>query len=85
MKNQKYLKKRLLKKNIKLNNLDDIVYLEEGAISNKDEIAELKLSAKTNINTFEPKKNQYYDVLINLECINGVVDNDNIESVKCFR
>ncbi|MBD1109344.1 FkbM family methyltransferase [Pelagibacterales bacterium SAG-MED50] len=57
----------LLKKNIKLNNLDDIVYLEEGAISNKDEIAELKLSAKTNINTFEPKKNQYYDNSIKVQ------------------
>ena len=60
-----------------LSNSTMIDKLETGVMT----VSEKADTEKKNI--LEEKKNQYYDVLINLECINGVVDNDNIESVKC--
>ena len=48
----------ILKKNIKLNNIDEIFDLEEGAISNKDEKIEFILSPKTNLSSFELDKSK---------------------------
>ena len=47
-----------LEKNIKLNNINNIFEFEQGAISNKDEIAEFILSSKTNLSSFDLKKNK---------------------------
>lgn len=46
----------LLKKNIKLNDMDKIFDLEEGAISNEDKKTEFILSTKTNLSSFDLKK-----------------------------
>ena len=56
----------VLRKNIKLNSIDNIVQLEQGAISNKEDKAEFILSSKTNLSSFEIKtKNKN---LIQLKC-----------------
>ncbi len=57
-----------LKKNIKLNNLNDIVELEiAAAISNKDEKSEFSLCSKTNLSTFNPKENQDYSNSVEIQ------------------
>jgi FkbM family methyltransferase len=48
----------LLKKNIKLNEINNIFEFEQGAISNKDQKAEFTLSSKTNLSSFDYKKNK---------------------------
>ncbi len=48
----------LLKKNLKLNNVNNIFEFDQGAISNKDEEAEFTLSSKTNLSSFDLKKNK---------------------------
>ncbi len=48
----------LLKKNIKLNEINDIFEFEQGAISNKDQNAEFILSSKTNLSSFDLEKSK---------------------------
>ncbi len=48
----------LLKKNVKLNNVNNIFELDQGAISNKDHETEFILSSKTNLSSFDLNKNK---------------------------
>ncbi len=48
----------LLKKNVKLNNVNNIFEFDQGAISNKDHESEFTLSSKTNLSSFDLKKNK---------------------------
>ena len=47
-----------LKKNIKLNGIDDIIELEQGAISNTNKNLEFTLSSKTNLSSFDLKNSK---------------------------
>ena len=47
----------LLKKNISINNMDNIFEFEQGAISNKEDTAKFILSSKTNLSSLENNKN----------------------------
>jgi len=56
-----------LKKNIKLNVINDIFDFEQGAISNNDEKAEFTLSSKTNLSSFNLKESQNYSNTITVQ------------------
>ena len=62
-----------------LNNATMLDNLETGIMT---------LSEKVNFgnkdeNILNEEINQYYDTLIHLECIKGIVNNDNVEKIKC--
>ena len=56
-----------LKKNISLNNIENIFEFEQGAISNKAEKAEFILSSKTNLSSFENNKNSKNSEIIKVQ------------------
>jgi FkbM family methyltransferase len=72
-----------LKRNIELNNISDIVYFEQGAISNKGGQAKFTLSSKTNLNSFALEENDSRSITVPLFDFGEYLkDKDRIDLVR---
>ena len=62
-------------------------FLNNATMLDNLETGIMKISEKINFgnkeNILNEEINQYYDTLIHLECIKGIVNNDNVEKIKC--
>lgn len=62
-------------------------FLNNATMLDNLETGIMKISEKINFgnkeNILNEEINQYYDTLIHLECVKGIINNDNVDKIKC--